>query len=38
MAPTMSWPDRMRRRQASEYLAAQHGVTVEPRHLGEAGR
>ena len=35
MAPTMSWPDRMRRRQASEYLAAQHGVSLSPATLAK---
>jgi len=35
MVPTMSWPDRMRRRQASEYLAAQHGVSLSPATLAK---
>ena len=27
------WPQRMRRRQASEYLAVEHGVTLSPATL-----
>ena len=35
VAASHNWPGRMRRRQASEYLAVEHGITLSPATLAK---